>query len=139
MNNAEYLDACTQVAHYLYDEHKSAYGTKGRHYGLWNEQGEVDTTRWTLVQLEMKADYLAADIHEQLAQERQWEQEAVIEFTKLVEDTIAMGAKDTQTALRWILDGDDDYQYGGAGYFEYCNSLPYGFLKTNYPDHAKAA
>ena len=131
MNHADYVDACTQIAHYLYDEHRSAYGTKGRHYGLWNEQGEIDLTRWTLVQLEMEADRLSVAVAQQMEYEHQMEQAAVREFEKLLEETVTMGAGNQETALRWLVEADEWNRDPGS--MEYTYGLPYGWLLENFP------
>lgn len=61
------------------------------------------------------------------AEETRRETEAVAKFEKFVEITIAAGASDRETALRWIMDGsgyDGDWEYLCFG-----NGLPYGYFR----------
>ena len=132
MNHAEYLEACTDVAYYLYDEHKAAYGCKGRHYGLWNSEGEFNSEAWTLVQLCMAADQLSEAIDAQMKIEREAEQRAVVRFERLLDETVANGAQNHETAVRWLRDADTWNRDPSAMEFEY--GLPYGWFIDNFPD-----
>ena len=61
------------------------------------------------------------------AQQAEDEANAIVRFEQLVSDTIAMGARNRETALRWVMDGSDaggDWEYLC---FQY--GLPYGYFK----------
>lgn len=53
------------------------------------------------------------------------QEEGKARFEADVEKTIAYGAPDRETAIRWMTDAVD----GGADYLEYSYNLPYGFLR----------
>lgn len=49
-------------------------------------------------------------------------------FEARVAETIAMGAGNRETAIRWIVEAEGADYYGDAGYAEFCLNLPYGYL-----------
>lgn len=60
--------------------------------------------------------------------QREAEQNAAItKFEKTVSETIAYGAGDRATAIRWLMYSDAGTKYD-AEYFEYLNGLPCGYL-----------
>ena len=56
--------------------------------------------------------------------EKAREQKSIVEFDKLIQKTISLGAGDRETAIRWISQsvGDDD-----PGYICYSLGIPYSF------------
>jgi hypothetical protein len=100
------------------DFYKEAYGFRPRH---------VDTSFWSLADFEHEFDQLAKICNENAAREAEQEAEAVSKFEQHVINTICMGARDRETALRWIMDAstaDGDWDY-----FCYLNGLPYGYFR----------
>ena len=118
------------LALYIYEGHKDAYGMKGRHYGLWTEDGSV-APEWTLERLEAEAASIEAAVVRSIEEDKQREDAAIVRFEMAVAATIAIGASDRETAIRWLADANGDL-YGDRvdnSSFEYSHGLPYGYLK----------
>ena len=81
-----------ELATYIYEGHKDAFGTKGRHY---------DFDSMTLQELKDEADYISKAANETYEREEAHKKECLNEFKALVQKTIANGAGDQETALRW--------------------------------------
>jgi hypothetical protein len=81
----------------LSDMFKDANNFRPRHYKEW----------WTPSELEEEYNYLQAQIERVMAEERAAEESALVEFNKLVEDTIALGAGDRETAIKWLMDAEN--------------------------------
>jgi len=103
------------------DLYKSVHGIKPRWVNFDDMSDE-----------ELKQDYdnLLVALDEENARQAEAEKRAVKEFEALVESTIACGAGDRKTALRWIRDGEGEQAKFDDGYFEHCHGLPYGYLKA---------
>lgn len=84
--------------------------------------------RWNSLEwLEAQIEELRAYAPIVAAQEAAREKAAIEEFEALVATTIASGAKNRETALRWIMDGsecDGDWEY-----LCYHHGLPYGYFR----------
>ena len=104
---------------YISDASKDAQGFRTR----------MDISGMTIEQLMVEADYWEGRVIEAIEEDRAREAEAVIEFEKLIADTIELGAADRETAIRW-LKANDEYNEYDEGYFEYTYGLPYGYLKN---------
>ena len=89
-----------ELATYIYDEHKTAFGCKGRHY---------DFDSMSLEELRSEADYISSAAKEQMDLEAAQEARALEAFKALVQETIRNGAGDETTALRWLTQGDTFY------------------------------
>ena len=74
----------------VYEMHKSAYGTKGRHYDFENMTDQ---------ELKDEYDHLCKVANEEYEQKFYAEQ---VESSRLVQKTIDLGAGDEETALRWL-------------------------------------
>ena len=108
-----------QLEETVWDMYKEAYGIRPRHLNLTDmSEDELDAMYQNL---QMEIDRAEKARHEAEAQ-------AVTLFSKRVEDTIKSGAKDRETALRWIHEADGTN--GDDEYLCYLNCLPYGFFKT---------
>jgi hypothetical protein len=102
------------------DLHKDVYGfrPRGENYSRWvNMTPERKQEEW---------DYLVACLAIELANEKAAEQESIKLFEARVLELIAYGAKDRETAIRWISDahecnGDDEH-------LEWHLGIPYGYL-----------
>ena len=89
---------------YISDVYKDVNGLRPRNYN-WDAFSDKEL------------DEFLADLNEQ-ADDLYWEMrtEQVVsefKFKKLIKDTIAFGAGDRETALRWIIQGYDDGQIDG--------------------------
>lgn len=98
------------------DMHKDAYGVKAR----WIKFGSVEAGRKALDELQLAVDA-------EMENQRRSEEVHAHLFERRVESLIVMGAKDRETAMRWIhqaenTDGDDEYLCYSLG-------LRYGYFK----------
>lgn len=100
------------------DMYKDAYG--------FRPQG-VNTSSWTDEDFQKEFDFLEQVIIREIENQKHIESEAVKTFESLVTRTINSGAKDRETAIRWILDDEMDVEH-----FEWQNCLPFGYLKDFY-------
>lgn len=119
VNTWETLSRKEQLEAYVWDLYKEAHGIRPRHLRL------VDMTE---AELEAMVDDLHREIEMAEKARRADQAAAVLRFSKRVEDTIKSGAKDRETALRWIHEADGSN--GDDEYLCYLNGLPYGFFKT---------
>jgi hypothetical protein len=117
MNQAEYNACRSEVYNYISDASKDAVGSRFR----------FDYTQFTLVQLEMKADYWAEAANEVQAQHGLDQDSAIVAFEALIAETISMGAGDRETAVRWIMESEDDNINKGDKYINYTFNLPYSY------------
>jgi hypothetical protein len=103
------------------DLHKDAYGYRPGE-GFWE--------RWAKATDEEKQaewDWLCQVLEREMAFEREAQAQAVVRFGKLIEQTIASGAGDRETALRWIMESSDCF--GDWDYLAYQHGLPYNYFK----------
>jgi len=89
---------------YISDVYKDVNGIRPRNYN-WDAFSDKEL------------DEFLADLNEQ-ADDLYWEMrteqaKSELKFMKLINDTIAFGAGDRETALRWIIQGYDDGQIDG--------------------------
>ncbi len=114
------------------DLHKDVYGT--RPHGIY--------TNHTLEELRAEADYLSEENGRQMAEQKLREAETAKAFEARVAETIATGAGDRATALRWIFEADGIMEtvemYGGS-YASYELGLPYRYFEVEFPSYPKAA
>jgi len=97
--------------------HKDVYGVKAR----WYRAESVEQARADLARLE--------EAWEEVAKRERAEQEAAaVRFEKRVAETIALGAGDRATALRWIHDAEGTN--GDPEYLCYVVGVPYGYFKN---------
>ena len=106
-----------------YDYYKSVHGIKPRWMSFDGMTRE-----------EIQAEFKALDAEAEISarEEKIREQEAIERFEKHVTNTICMGARDRETALRWIMDSSEasaDGRQGDWEYFCFLNGLPYGYFK----------
>jgi len=97
---------------YISDASKDAQGFRNR----------FDYTLCTVEELMKEADYWDARVIESIAEDKIREGECIAEFEQLIGDTIAIGASNRETAIRWLQSDDDN------SYFEYTHGLPYGYV-----------
>ena len=108
-----------ELATYIYEGHKDAYGTKGRHY---------DFDAMTTQELKDEADRISAAVKEQMELESKMEAEAVSKFEDSVKQYMDMG-QTRKDAIRWILQAEELENEKDAGYICYSLGLPYSMEK----------
>lgn len=113
----EEMTALEQAQCVFWDMYKDAHGVRPR---------GVDTSTWTLEQFEAEFEYLQKTIDANFEQEKAQQAEAAKKFEQHVVNTMCMGARDRETALRWIMDASD--AGGDWEYFCFLNGLPYGYF-----------
>ena len=104
------------LATYIYEGHKDAFGVKGRHY---------DFEAMTTEELRAEADYISRSVREQMELEANMEKEAVARFEKAIAEYLAMGAEDRETAIRWVLQAEGLENEHDPSYVCYSLGLPY--------------
>lgn len=110
-----------ELATYIYEGHKDAYGTKGRHYDF-----EAMTTQ----ELKNEADRISVAVKEQMEEEAKWEAEAVSKFETSIKKYMDMG-QTRKDAIRWILQAEELDNEKDADYICYSLGLPYS-MKTEF-------
>jgi hypothetical protein len=114
----EEMTVLEQMQCQYWDMYKDAYGVRPR---------GIDTTSWTEADFEKEFQVLGRAIEREEIARKEAEAEAIAKFEQHVINTICMGAKDRETALRWIMDAghaDGDWEY-----FCFLNGLPYGYFR----------
>jgi hypothetical protein len=109
-----------ELATYIYEGHKDAFGVKGRHYNF---------EAMSLQELKDEADYISRSVKEQMALEADMEKEAVDRFEKAIAEYMAMGAEDRETAIRWVLQAEGLENEHDPSYVCYSLGLPYEMAK----------
>jgi hypothetical protein len=84
------------------DLHKDAYGFRPRHSRFYDE-ATTDDERQELW------DMAIVSANERFEREIEEERLALAEFEQTVKKTIEVGAGDEETALRWMVQGEDFY------------------------------
>jgi hypothetical protein len=101
-----------------WDMYKDAYGVRPR---------GVDTSTWTLADFDAEFQLLGEIIKQEDIARNAAETEAIEKFEKHVTDTICMGARNRETALRWIMDASN--ANGDWEYLCYDLGLPYHYFR----------
>lgn len=104
------------------DLHKDAFGFR---------PGSRDWARWSAMSDDAKQaewDSLVEVMKRRMDEEKEMEQECIARFEANVAGVIAAGAKDRETAIRWIIDAED--VDGDLDHFCYRMGLPYGYFAT---------
>jgi len=104
---------------------KDAYGTRS---------ACPDTSDMNLEELEACYNQLCNAAEQAADEEREWQNQSIVEFEAAITNAIAIGAGDRENAIKWLRDaeGDEDCQHDD-NYFEYSNNLPYGYLNGKRP------
>lgn len=109
-----------EVLSTLSDLHKEAFGFRPRGYdfdAMPNQELFNLADEWSL------------------AAQATWDREAAeqaardAEFETRIRSLVGMGASDRETAIRWILDGDDSFnlEYDSVGYVCHCLGISYSY------------
>ena len=119
----EELSELEQLQSTYSDAYKDAYGFRPR--GMSSEQW--NSVEWFKQELE----FLNGEIARRISEEEDGEKLAIERFEKSVVSMIEAGAKDRETALRWIFDAEE---LDASSAFElesfcYQRGLPYNYFK----------
>jgi hypothetical protein len=121
MSNEVEMSVLEQLQCEFWDMYKDAYGVRPR---------GIDTSTWTEADFEREFKFLASVIKAADEDRREYESGNVVKFEARVDELVRIGAKDRETALRWIMDSSD--AGGDWEYFCYLNGLPYGYITHRY-------
>lgn len=114
----EEMSTLEQYACTYWDMYKDAYNVRPR---------GIDTSKWTEQDFEQEFERLGQEIERADQARKEDQAQAVVRFCKRIEDLIRSGAKDRETALRWIHEADGSN--GDDEYLCFLNGLPYGYFK----------
>jgi hypothetical protein len=114
----EQMSELEQAQCTYWDMYKDAYGVRPR---------GVDTSSWTLEQFEAEFASLATAIEQEDAQRKTAEAEAITKFEQHVTNITCMGARNRETALKWIMDASN--ANGDWEYFCFTQGLPYNYFR----------
>jgi len=112
------LTQLEQARELFWDMYKDAYGVRPR---------GIDTSTWTLEQFEAEFEGLGVAIEAEEKSRKESESKAVVAFTQRINELIKVGAKDYDTALRWIHEAEDTQ--GDDEYLCYTLGLPYQYFR----------
>lgn len=119
----------SQATVYTFDEdcfsdlHKDAMGFR------------PNTTFWewlreaTDAEKQAEWDSLIACMDRRMQEDAERERECIIKFEATVATTIASGAGDRATAIRWLKDAEGNQYVADEEYFEWLKGIPYGYIK----------
>jgi len=117
------------MSEYTYDEdifsdlYKDVNGFRPRSHEFYDATPARKQEIW---------ESLLEDLDRENEYQRQLNAEAVISFERILISMITMGAPDRLTAIKWLVDAEDDfYDYG---YMEYNYGLPYGYILKEFPN-----
>ena len=114
----EQMSDLEQAQSIYWDMYKDAHGVRPR---------GIDTSTWTMQDFQLEFASLQEVIVREEAQRKVAEKEAVDKFEQHVTNTICMGARDRETALRWIMDASN--ANGDWEYLCYDLGLPYQYFR----------
>ena len=114
----EQMSDLEQAQCIYWDMYKDAYGVRPR---------GIDTSTWTLQDFQQEFASLQEVIVREEANRQVAEKEAIAKFEQHVTNTICMGARDRETALRWIMDAST--ANGDWEYLCYDLGLPYHYFR----------
>lgn len=116
------LSEVEQLQSLFSDYHKSVHGFRPR-FGTDTEWNSIQWLEAQVAQLDAVAPAIEA-------QEAAAEQAAIARFEAQLQATVAAGAGDRATAIRWLVEAEgDDYCTFDPDYFCFLNGLPYGYIK----------
>lgn len=121
MKTWEEMSEHEQLSATHYEMYKDTYGFRPRHIDYDNMSVEEIQADMSRMAEQMKANEL-----DQAAREA----DAAAAFEARVQQTIEAGAKDRETAIRWLFDAENDpYVLFDPDYYCSLHGLPYGYFK----------
>lgn len=109
---------CEDLYSWISDASKDAQGFRHR----------MDISGMTFAELEAECEYWENQVDISIQYEKEQSDRAVKEFKALVARTIELGAKDEETALRWLTEDEKFYHGQDVEHFVYNQ----GILFTDY-------
>jgi hypothetical protein len=97
----------------------------------------VDTTHWTEEMFSEEFAALELVIRQEELKRAFNEGQAIERFLVRQVDLMANGAKDAETATRWIMEAEG--ANGDQAFAEYLLGLPYGYISKNFKFATKVA
>lgn len=85
---------------FIYEEHKTAFGMKGRHY---------DFESMTMEEIRAEAQYIADACDRAYKEEAEMLERDIASLEEEIATVISYGAGDRETALRWMTDSETFY------------------------------
>lgn len=85
---------------FIYEEHKTAFGTKGRHY---------DFESMTMEEIRAEAQYIADACDRAFKEEAEMLERDIASLEEEIATVVSYGAGDRETALRWMTDSETFY------------------------------
>lgn len=116
----EEMSEVEQLHSIWWDAYKDAYGFRPR---------GVEVGHWTAEFFRSDLEFLGKEIDRRLEEERQQELHCIEKFEELVAKTIATGAQNRETALRWIMDACPAARGDDWDFLCYEHGLPYGYFR----------
>lgn len=92
----------------------------------------VDWMEYSVEELKKQADYWCKEAQRTINEEEAFKIKSAKEFETRIQDTIELGARNRETALKWILQADDllgNNNYYMDGYAAYNLNLPSSYEK----------
>ena len=114
----EQMSDLEQAQSIFWDMYKDAHGVRPR---------GIDTSTWTFEDFQAEFARLQVVIEREEDQRQVAESEAIEKFEQHVTNTIGMGARERETALRWIMDAST--ANGDWEYLCYDLGLPYQYFR----------
>lgn len=111
------------------DFYKETHGFRPRSHAFYNPATSDDERQkmW---------DALMSAHDREMERYQQEQLNAISQFETSIDQLIKCGAKDRETAIRWIRDAQDEIdQRYGDDYLEFLFGLPYGYLKKEATTH----
>lgn len=116
----EEMSEVEQLHSIWWDAYKDAYGFRPR---------GVEVGHWTAEFFRSDLEFLGKEIDRRQEEERQQELLCIEKFEELVAKTIATGAQNRETALRWIMDACPAARGDDWDFLCYEHGLPYGYFR----------
>lgn len=103
------------------DLHKDAFGFRPSQnwWGFWNSCTDAEK--------QQEWDKLCDALERSIEREKEDEKYAIEKFEGMIAKSIAAGAKDKETAMRWAMEASD--ANGDWDYFAWLNGLPYSYVQ----------
>jgi hypothetical protein len=114
----EEMTTLEQMACQYWDMYKDAYGIRPR---------GTDTSTWTEEDFLKDFEHLGTVIAAGERQRKQDEADAVVRFSRRVEQLIECGAKNRAMAIRWLHEAYETH--GDDEFLEWNLGLPFGYFK----------
>mgnify|MGYP006292520043 CR=1 FL=1 len=109
-----------ELASTISDMYKDINGYRPRH---------LDFSTMSIASMESMINDLEIELKQVMLDDEVRQQANIVRFERRVEETIAMGAGDRETAIRWIHDAENTH--GDDDYLCFTLDLPYGYFDSN--------